>query len=62
MEPDVIKTIAAYLALAVPAAVAISDIDRLFMEWLKQRSLLEAPVTPPTTAASIRTGLISEKS
>src|ERR1035437_1706954 len=43
MEPDVIKTIAAYLAFAVPATVAISNLAKLLLEWLKQRhAIMEA--------------------
>lgn len=37
MDPEIIKTIAAYLALAVPATVAISNLAKIAMEWLQQR-------------------------
>lgn len=37
MDSDVVKTIAGYLALAVPATVALANIAKLLMEWLKQR-------------------------
>lgn len=37
MDPEIIKAIAAYLALAVPATVAIANVANIAMEWLKQR-------------------------
>lgn len=37
MNPEIIKTIAAYLALAVPATVAIANLAKIAMEWLQQR-------------------------
>lgn len=37
MDSDVVKTIAGYLALAVPATVALANLAKLLMEWLKQR-------------------------
>ncbi|TXI22808.1 MAG: pentapeptide repeat-containing protein [Nitrosomonas sp.] len=45
MTPEVIQTIAAYLAMAVPATVAISNIAKLIMEWLQQRhKIVEAQI------------------
>jgi hypothetical protein len=37
MTPEAIQTIAAYLALAVPATVAIANFAKVLMEWLQQR-------------------------
>jgi hypothetical protein len=37
MTPDTVQTIAAYLALAVPATVAIANFAKIAMEWLQQR-------------------------
>jgi len=37
MDPDVIKTVAAYIALATPITVALANSAKLGMEWLKQR-------------------------
>lgn len=37
MTPEIVQTIAAYLALAVPATVAIANFTKVVMEWLQQR-------------------------
>ena len=37
MNPEIVKSIAAYLALAVPATVAIANFAKIAMEWLQQR-------------------------
>jgi hypothetical protein len=37
MTPETVQTIAAYLALAVPATVAIANFAKIAMEWLQQR-------------------------
>lgn len=37
MTPDSVQTIAAYLALAVPATVAIANFAKIILEWLAQR-------------------------
>ena len=36
MEAEVVKSVAAYVALAVPATVAVANLAKLLMEWLKQ--------------------------
>lgn len=43
MESDAIKTIAGYIALATPITVALSNLAKIGIEWLKQRhSIKEA--------------------
>lgn len=37
MTPEIAQTIAAYVALAVPATVAIANFAKIAMEWLQQR-------------------------
>ena len=37
MTPESIQAIAAYLAVAVPATVAIANIAKIVLEWLQQR-------------------------
>lgn len=37
MTPDSVQTIAGYLALAVPATVAIANFAKILLEWLAQR-------------------------
>lgn len=45
MEPDVLKSIAGYIALAIPATVAISNIAKAILEWLKQgHAITEAKI------------------
>ena len=41
MQPDDIKSIAAYIALAVPITVALTNLTRIAMEWLKQRHAIQ---------------------
>lgn len=43
METEAIKTIAGYIALATPATVALANLAKIGIEWLKQRhSIREA--------------------
>lgn len=45
MTTDALQTIAGYLALAVPATVAIANIAKAFLEWLQQRhKILESQI------------------
>jgi hypothetical protein len=39
---DSIQTITAYIAIAVPVTVAISNLTRILMEWLKQRHSIQS--------------------
>lgn len=42
MSPEYIKNIVAYIALAVPITVAVANIARIAMEWLKQRHAIQS--------------------
>jgi hypothetical protein len=42
MPPEYIKNIVAYIALAVPITVAVTNIARIAMEWLKQRHAIQS--------------------
>lgn len=44
MEAEVIKTIAGYVALAVPITVAVGNLARIAMEWLNQRHKIKSTV------------------
>ncbi|MHB8443620.1 MAG: pentapeptide repeat-containing protein [Acidithiobacillus ferrivorans] len=48
MEPDVIKTIVGYVALAVPITVAVGNLARITMEWLNQRHKIKSTVIEQT--------------
>jgi uncharacterized protein YjbI with pentapeptide repeats len=42
VQTDTLQTIAAYIAIAVPVTVAISNVARILMEWLKQRHSIQS--------------------
>jgi hypothetical protein len=42
VAPEYIKSIVAYIALAVPITVAVTNIARIAMEWLKQRHAIQS--------------------
>ena len=42
MPTEYVTTIAAYIALAVPITVAITNLTRIAMEWLKQRHAIQS--------------------
>jgi uncharacterized protein YjbI with pentapeptide repeats len=42
VPPEYIKSIVAYIALAVPITVAVANIARIAMEWLKQRHAIRS--------------------
>ncbi len=45
METEAIKTIAGYIALATPVTVALANLAKIGMEWLRQgHSILEAKI------------------
>ncbi len=45
MTPEALQTVAGYLALAVPATVAIANIAKALLEWLQQRhKILESQI------------------
>lgn len=41
VQPETIKTIAAYVAIAVPVTVALANLAKALMEWLTQRHNLQ---------------------
>ncbi|PTN11436.1 pentapeptide repeat-containing protein [Nitrosomonas aestuarii] len=42
MQPETIQIIAAYIALAVPGTVAITNLAKIILEWLKQRHTISS--------------------
>lgn len=42
MQPETIQIIAAYIALAVPGTVAVSNLAKIALEWLKQRHTISS--------------------
>lgn len=42
MPPESIQAIAAYIAVAVPATVAIANLARIVLEWLRQRHTIQS--------------------
>ncbi|MBU4486276.1 MAG: pentapeptide repeat-containing protein [Candidatus Delongbacteria bacterium] len=48
MQEEVIKTIAGYIALAVPITVAVGNFARIAMEWLNQRHKIKSTVIEQT--------------
>lgn len=42
MPPETVQSIAAYIAVAVPATVAIANVARIVLEWLKQRHTIQS--------------------
>ena len=41
MDTQIIQTVAGYIALAVPATVAISNLSKIALEWLNQRHVVK---------------------
>lgn len=48
MQPETVQTIAAYIALAVPGTVAISNVAKIILEWLKQKHTISSAQTDQT--------------
>ena len=40
MPPDVLQTITAYIAISIPASIAIANIAKIALEWLKQQHVI----------------------